>query len=227
MRVLVACECSGTVRRAFRERGHDAWSCDLLPATDGGPHIQGDAFVAANSERWDLLIAHPPCDYLTNSAAWAYKDPDYARYPGVGYHQKVVAGTLTGERRRAARIEATRFFLDLWNAPILRICIENPIGHMNTHPDLPDKLPGRQIIQPHQFGDDASKATVLWLKGLEPLRPTGDYPPRIVEHNGKMVKRWSNQTDSGQNRLPPSTGRAAQRAVTYPGISLAMADQWG
>lgn len=226
MRILVACECSGVVRNAFRKLGHDAFSCDLLPTFDGGPHIQGDAWQASRFGRWDMMIAHPPCDYLTNSAAWAYKDPDCARYPDVGYHQKVKSGTLTGQARRDARRAAVEFFLSLWRSDIPRICIENPIGCMNTHPDLPSSEPERQIIQPHQFGDDASKATVLWLKGLPPLKSTRNFPPRLVEWNGKMVKRWSNQTDSGQNKLGPSEDRASVRAVTYPGIAQAMASQW-
>lgn len=281
MRVLIACECSGTVRDAFVACGHEVWSCDLLPTERPGLHYQGDVlrildgwtparhtsecdpegdgwcqltdsdpseckcygptqdgveYLESEGElfarpidrpHWDLMIAHPPCDYLTNSAAWAYKDPDFRRYPGVGYHQRVQQGTLTGECRRHARVLAQRFFLHLWRAPIARICIENPIGAMNTHPELPDDLPGRQIIQPHQFGDDASKATCLWLKGLPPLQGTLDYPPRLVNYKGKTVKRWSNQTDSGQNCLPPSVSRASVRAVTYSGIAQAMADQWG
>lgn len=171
-----------------------------------------------------MLIAHPPCDFLTNSAAWAYKDADFERYPGVGYHQKVKPGTLTGAARRAAREEAVTFFLALWNSKIPKIAIENPIGHMNTRLDVRP-----QIIQPYQFGEDASKATCLWLKGLPPLVPTGYFPPRIVKYpkdSGKMVKRWSNQTDSGQNCLSPSEDRASVRAVTYPGIAKAMASQW-
>lgn len=237
MRVLIACECSGVVREAFRELGHEAWSCDLLPSSSPF-HLRGDVAYAIRENnafyfksldrhtRWDLMIAHPPCDYLTNSAAWAYPDADYEKYPGIGYHQKVKPGTLVGKERRDARKQAVEFFLSLWRAPIPRICMENPTGHMNTHPDLPQKHPFRQIIQPHQFNEDASKATTLWLKGLPPLIPTGDFPPRLVEWKGKMVKRWSNQTDSGQNKLPPSENRASDRAVTYQGIARAMAQQW-
>lgn len=234
MRILVACECSGVVRRAFRALGHDAWSCDILPAADGSEHhLQShvleilDQPIRMLQHSFQMMIAHPPCDYLTNSAAWAFPDPDFGKHPGVGYHQKVKDGTLTGVARRAARVEAVAFFLALWNCGIERICVENPIGRMNTHPDLPNKLPGRQIIQPHQFNEDASKATCLWLRDLPPLVPTGDFPPRIVELNGKKVRRWSNQTDSGQNRLSPSDDRASVRAVTYSGIANAMAQQWG
>jgi len=229
VKVLIACECSGVVRRAFRKLGHDAWSCDILPAEDCSEfHLQGDA-LSAIGRGWDLMIGHPPCDFLTNSAVWALKDADFVRYPDVGYHQKVKPGTLTGLARRTARQWAIEFFLALWNAPIPRIAIENPIGAMNTHPDLPSEEPGRQIIQPHQFGDDASKATCLWLKGLPHLVGTIDFPPRLVEWpkgSGKMVKRWSNQTDSGQNNVTPSASRSGDRAVTYQGIADAMANQW-
>lgn len=228
LRVLIGCERSGVVRRAFRALGHDAWSCDLEPAGDDSHyHHTGDVFEAIdNFGPWDILIAHPPCDYLTNSAAWAYRDPDFTKYPGVGYHQKVKPGILTGKARREARDEAVSFFLALWHCGIPRICIENPIGHMNTHPDLPNKLPGRQIVQPYQFGDDASKATCLWLKGLPPLIHTCYYPPRFVcdrcrftfpsgvrvgdghscpecGRNNPWLPRWSNQTDSGQNKINP------------------------
>lgn len=224
MRVLVACECSGVVREAFRALGHDAWSCDLKPADDGSEfHHTGDCLSVLSLE-WDLMIAFPPCDYLTNSAAWAYKDANFERYPGVGYHQKVKPGTLVGEARRAARVEAVAFFRALWNAPIPRICIENPVGHMSSL-----RKPS-QIIQPHQFGDDASKGTCLWLRELPLLVPTESFPPRIVEYppgSGKWVKRWSNQTDSGQSNVTPSDDRAAKRAVTYSGIAGAMAAQWG
>lgn len=218
MNVLVACEFSGTVREAFRRKGHNAWSCDLLAAADKSPfHYQRNVLDVMNQLSFDLMIGHPPCDYLTNSAAWAFTDGPY--------HQEVKPSTLVGEARREARREAANFFVALWNANIPRICLENPIGHMNTN------FPVRpQIIQPHQFGEDASKATCLWLKGLPPLIGTRDFPPRIVEWprgSGKMVERWSNQTDSGQNKLTPSKDRWKVRSQTYQGIASAMADQWG
>lgn len=217
MRVLVACECSGVVRDAFREMGHDAWSCDLLPDARGSEfHCQCDVADIIDSG-FDMLIAHPPCDYLTNSAAWAYTDGPY--------HQKTKPGTLVGAARREARAKAADFFLALWNCGISKIAIENPIGHMNTALNVRP-----QIIQPYQFGDDASKATCLWLKNLPPLRPTTFCEPRLVEWprgSGKIRPRWSNQTDSGQNKLTPSEQRASIRAVTYKGIAKAMAEQWG
>lgn len=218
MKVLIACEFSGTVRDAFLKLGHNAWSCDLLNTESIGPHIEGDALDVL-SEGWDLMIAHPPCTYLTNSAEWAYKDPDFNRYPGVGYHQKLKPDTLFGEARRKARAQAVEFFLALWNCSIPKICIENPVGHMSKH--LPKE--SRQVIQPYQFGEDASKATCLWLKGLNPLKETKYIAPRMV--NGKP--RWGNQTDGGQNKLPQTDDRWALRSKTYKGIANAMANQWG
>lgn len=214
MRVLVACETSGVVRDAFRAAGHDAWSCDLLPAQgDGRFHISGDALIAAHAGKWDMMIAHPPCTYLTNSAAWAFKDGPY--------HQRVKPGTLTGAARRAARVDAVQFVRDLWAAPIERKCIENPIGALSRLWRRPT-----QIIQPYQFGEDASKATCLWLENLAPLEPL----PRDRWHSPRIVggrPRWSNQTDSGQNRLSPSPNRWQVRSDTFPKIAAAMAAQWG
>lgn len=216
MKVLVACEFSGTVRDAFRKLGHDAWSCDLRSDVNGSSfHIQGDALEAVKMG-WDLLIAHPPCTYLTGSAEWAYGDGPY--------HQKVKPGTLVGAARRAARDEAAGFFMAMYNAPVERVAVENPVGCMSKRFRKPD-----QIIQPYDFGSDASKKTCLWLRGLPALTldPAQRVTGRIVTHNGKLVERWSNQTDSGQNRLSPSEEREAIRSVTYPGIAKAMAEQWG
>jgi hypothetical protein len=210
VKVLIGCEHTGSVRRAFRERGHDAWSCDLLPASDGDPHhLQCDVIDALDQD-WDLAIFHPDCTWLANSAAWAFRDGPY--------HQKVKPGTLVGVERRAARYRAIKFVIMLLNAPISRIAVENPIGALSRAIGRP-----QQIIQPWMFGADASKATCLWLKGLPPLEST-----RIIEpRNVRGRPRWANQTDSGQNRLPPSSDRWAKRAATYPGIAAAMAEQWG
>ncbi len=196
MRVLIACEYSGAVRDAFRARGHDAMSCDLLPTDVDGPHYQGDVFdVIGNG--WDLMIAHPPCTYLCSS--------------GLHWNGRV-------EGRAAKTEDALAFVRALLDAPIPRIAIENPVGCIGTRIRKAD-----QTIQPHQFGDDASKATCLWLKGLPLLTPTNRVPGRMV--NGKA--RWANQTDSGQNRLAPSADRWKLRSATFPGIAAAMADQWG
>lgn len=255
MRVIIGCEESQAVCIAFRELGHEAYSCDLQECSGGHPewHIVADvryvmmggvfttqAGTMVIVHRWDMGIFHPPCTYLTCSAEWAYKDPDYNRYPGVGYHQKVKPGTLTGLARREAREESLQFVCDLLNAPIDRKVLENPIGVISSRifwyvggeaglPEykvFPKKTIGcirPHVIQPYQFGDDASKATCLYYVNVDDLKPTEHVPPRIV--NGK--KRWSNQTDSGQNRESPSEDRAKIRSVTYPGIARAMAEQWG
>ena len=215
MRVLVACEFTGTVRDAFIERGHDAWSCDLLPTEKPGPHYTCDVREVLSGD-WDLIIAHPPCTYLTGAAAWALKDPDYDRYPGVGYHQKVKPGTLTGEARRKARHEAGMFAYRIWLA-CDRVVMENPRGGLSEYISDGEF----QEIQPYQFGHDASKATCLRMKGVRPLVPTEYVAPRVV--NGKP--RWGNQTDSGQNRLSPGADRWKERSRTYPGIADALADQ--
>jgi hypothetical protein len=198
MRILIACEYSGTVRDAFRVKGHDAWSCDLLPS-DGNAahHIQGDARDALRAAPWDMLIAHPDCTYLCAS--------------GLHWNQR-----REGRKQKTlAALDFVRLFLD---SPIPRICVENPIGRINTAIRKPD-----QYIQPHEYGHDASKRTGLWLKNLPPLTPTRHVAPRIVDGR----KRWANQTDSGQNKLTPTPDRWKERARTYQGWADAMAGQWG
>lgn len=196
MRVLIACEYSGTVRDAFRALGHDAMSCDLLPTDRPGPHFEGDVFDVID-QGWELMIAHPPCTYLCSSGLHWNK-----RYP---------------ERAQKTR-DALAFVQALMNAPIPRIAVENPIGRIGTAIRKAD-----QIIQPYQFGHDASKQTALWLKGVPLLLPTQLVAPRVVD--GKP--RWANQTDSGQNRLSPSLDRWKIRSTTYQGLADAMAQQWG
>ena len=195
MRVLVACEYSGVVRDAFRALGHDAWSCDLLPTDVPGPHYEGDV-TALLGEGWDLMVAHPPCTYLSVS----------------GMHW-----TKRGLRDPRLTEQALAFVQQLLDAPIERIALENPVSIISSRIRKPE-----QIVQPWQFGHDASKKTCLWLKNLPPLVPTQIIEPRVV--NGK--KRWGNQTDSGQNRLGPSEDRWKIRSQTYEGIARAMAEQW-
>lgn len=210
MRVLVGFESSGAVRGAFRKLGHDAYSCDLLDADDRSEyHIKGDIFDVANDPRWDLGIFHPVCTYLTNSAAWAFGDGPY--------HMKIKPGTLVGAARREAREKSLAQVRWLLALPYPK-AIENPRGFIGSM-----IKPPTQTIQPNWFGDDASKATCLWLDRLPLLIATRRLAGRFV--NG--VERWANQTDSGQNRLPPSADRWKKRSETYPGIAAAMADQWG
>lgn len=197
MRVLIACESSGVVREAFRALGHSAYSCDLLPAEDGSDyHIQQDVREVVRYDTWDLMIAHPPCTYLSSS----------------GMHW-----TARGLRDPMLTESAIGFFMLFTRTEIPHVAIENPVGVMSTRYRKPD-----QYIQPYQFGEDASKKTGLWLHNLPLLVPTDYVEPRMV--NGKP--RWSNQTDSGQNKLGPSSDRWKVRSSTYPGIAKAMAEQW-
>ena len=198
LKILVACEFSGVVREAFRAKGHDAWSSDLLPADDGSEfHIQGDVLECLE-DGWDMMIAHPPCTYLASSGLHWNK-----RIPG----------------REDKTHEAMIFFLNLIGEGFIshgikKIAVENPIGRISTEYRKPD-----QIIQPWQFGHPESKATCLWLKGLPKLKPT--------EILTKTSKYWQNQTPTGQNKFGPSPDRWKKRSITYSGIAAAMAEQWG
>lgn len=224
MRVLIGYSCCPLTRAAFERAGIEAWTCDLLPARDGSPrHLQCDVWEIAN-DNWDAGLFHPMCTFLTISAAWAFADPDFDRYPGVGYHQKVQPGTLVGEARR----EALDNFSRILNLPYPK-AVENPApSFVSKAIRSPD-----QTIHPHQFGDDASKRTGLWLDRLPKLRPTAFAAPRarharLTDLLGDpMVKRWGNQTDAGQNRLSPGVDRWLLRSETFPGIADAMGTQWG
>lgn len=184
MKVLIACEFSGIVRDAFIKNGHDAISCDLLPSEAPGPHIKDDVlgYLACD---WDLLVAHPPCTYLCNSGVrWLYT-----------------------EHGRWEKMEnAASFFMELFNANIGKICIENPIPHKYTRLPKYD-----QIIQPWQFGHGETKATCLWLKNLPKLAATS-----IVDGRTQKIHLMS-----------PSDDRSKNRSRTYTGIANAMAMQWG
>lgn len=202
MRVLIGCECSGVVRNAFRKYGHDAWSCDLEPASDGSPYHLQTNVLDVLTDTWDLGIFHPDCTYLANSGALRlYVDGKKANGPYPP--------------RWAEMRSAARFFRTLLECGIPSIAVENPVMH--GHAKVIIGAEPSQSIQPWQFGDDASKRTCLWLRNLPLLKPTD-----VLRKN-----RYANQTPSGQNRLGPSPERAAIRAVTYPGVADAMAQQWG
>lgn len=190
MRVLIACEYSGIVRDAFLRHGHEAMSCDLLPTDTPGPHYQGDVRDILR-DGWDLMIAHPPCTHLA------------------------VSGARWFPQKQAEQAEALAFVHTLWTAPIPRIALENPVSILSTHLRKPD-----QIIQPWQFGHEATKTTCLWLHGLPLLRPTKivDKGARHVTKSGRSMPAWYN--------LPPSADRGKIRSATFPGIADAMADQW-
>lgn len=197
MRVLVACEESQTVTKAFRARGHSAFSCDLLPATGGHPewHLRADVRdVLALTLPWDMLIGFPPCDHLAVSGArW--------------FPEKIADG------RQQAGIE---LFLALAHAEVPRVAIENPVGIMSTVWRKAD-----QIVQPWQFGDEATKTTCLWMRGLPPLLPTKIVGRGVIQvvKSGKRLPEWYSNA--------PRRTRKIVRSRTFPGLAAAMAEQWG
>ena len=269
MDVLIAREYSGIVRDAFTRAGHNAMSCDILPTESPGLHYQGDVRRVLDMG-WDLMIAHPPCTYLSSS----------------GLHWNKRGALVDGRPRAEMTEEALEFVRLLMAANIPRIALENPIGCIGTRIDAKAEYgfqttKATQTVQPWQYGHDASKATCLWLKGLPALEwDIGNIvPPRgwekvmgaadmlecevccepfCPEHHEHYADcdcigpteegvetataggvlfgtrlapaprmRWANQTDSGQNRLPPTADRWKIRSTTYSGIADAMAQQWG
>lgn len=196
-RVLVACEYSGTVRNAFLARGHDAWSCDLLPSEDAtNRHIIGDARELLG-EDWDLLmVAHPPCTRLCNS--------------GVRWLSQPPPGRTRADLWRELD-EGADLFSAFWNAPIERVCIENPVMHRHAKERIAGYAAPAQSVQPWQFGHGETKRTCFWLRSLPPLMPTS-----IVDGREARVHRMS-----------PGPDRWKHRSRFFPGIAAAMADQWG
>ncbi len=203
MRVLVACEESQAVCIAFRELGHEAYSCDIQDCSGGHPewHIKGDALELLKL-KWDLIIAHPPCTYLTNAGArWLH-----------------AGGTLNPERY-ALGIEAKEFFMAFYNADCPRIAVENPVPASVFN--LPEY---NQAIQPFEFGHPYSKKTCLWLKGLAPLEPT-----QVIEDHVPFISSgtYSKTHDPRYKGASRKGGSAKSRSKTFPGIAKAMAEQWG
>lgn len=205
MKVLVACEESQEVCKAFRELGHEAYSCDIQECSGGHPewHLKQDVIPLLNQD-WDLIIAHPPCTFLTVTGNRWFNVEKYG--------DKAI-------QRQKEREEAVEFFMQFANAKCEKIAIENPIGYMSTVYKKPT-----QIIHPYMFGDPARKATCLWLKGLPKLIPTNIVEPIIIHYqNGKGTDNpWHMET----MKLPPKE-RAKARSKTFPGIAKAMAEQWG
>ena len=229
MKVLVACEESQVVCKAFRERGHEAYSCDIIDCSGGHPewHIKQDVleilnphqisnsfygivFMTMNGEahaikgKWDLIIAHPPCTFLTVTGnRWFNVDR---------YGEKAI-------QRIKDREDAIKFFMAFANADCDKVVIENPVGVISTYWRKPD-----QIIQPYMFGDSAEKKTCLWLKGVEPLQPTNEVEPpeRVKFESGKTMPKW--YADAWHL---PKEERSRLRSQTFPGFANAMAEQWG
>jgi site-specific DNA-cytosine methylase len=206
MRVLIACEESQRVCIAFRNKGHEAYSCDILPCSGGHPewHIQGDVLEQLD-KGWDLMIAHPPCTYLSNA--------------GIGWFNETKYGEKAIKRKKL-RLEGFDFVMKLANAPIEKIVIENPVGWLNSHYKKPS-----QIIQPYYFGDTESKRTCLWIKGLPNLKPTKIVKPKIYAYYLKGKKKG--KPIYGNDYLKFSKDRGMIRSKTFQGIADAMAEQWG
>lgn len=221
MNVLVACEESQAVCKAFREKGHNAFSCDIQEESGGHPewHILGDCLPLLNGNctfttrggqtetidgRWDLIIAHPPCTYLTVTGNRWFNVERYGD---------------KARKRIKDRETAVDFFMTLANADCERIAIENPVGYMSTYWRKPD-----QIIQPYMFGDPFEKKTCLWLKNLPQLVPTNEVSPpeRVKFDSGKTMPAWY-----AEAWHLPSEERARLRSKTFPGIAKAFAQQWG
>ena len=198
-KILIACEESQAVCKAFRELGHEAYSCDILPCSGGHPewHIQGDVLEQLDKE-WDLMIAHPPCTHLAVSGARWFTE---------------------GKKPWSLQEEALEFVRKLMEAPIDKICVENPVSVISTKIKKPD-----QYIQPWQFGHEASKKTCLWLKNLPKLEPTKivDKGESVIYKSGRTMPKW--YADAWKL---PKEERAKLRSKTYPGIAKAMAEQWG
>ena len=218
MRILIACEESQTLTERFRALGHEAISCDLKPGKINSDwHYHGSVFDILGDD-WDMMIAHPPCTFLTVTANKWLKD-----------QPKRVSGKLVGQERRDARAEAIEFFMALWNAPISRIAIENPIGCMSSVFRKAD-----QIIHPYYFGDPATKATCLWLKNLPKLQwsnhsdlfaeSTTVEPEFYITKTGKKYPAWSMIEAA---KIKDLDQRSEFRSKTFPGIANAMANQWG
>lgn len=217
VRVLVACEYSGTVRNAFLARGFDAWSCDLLPSEDrSNRHITGDARDLLG-DGWDLLmVAHPPCTRLCNSGVRWIDDPSAMKNPGEDFtaDERAAWPFMDLAARRALMQvkldQGAELFSTFWNAPIERICVENPVMHRHAKERIRNYRPPAQSVQPWQFGHGETKRTCFWLKNLPPLKPTD-----IVEGREARVHLAS-----------PGPDRWKERSRFFPGIAAAMADQW-
>ena len=202
MRVLVACEESQEVCKAFRALGHEAYSCDIQPCSGGHPewHIQGDVLehIRNHAEEYDMMLAFPPCTHLAVSGARWFKD------------------------KAREQKEAIEFFMALANSPIEKICIENPVGIMSTKYRKPD-----QYVQPWQFGHPEPKKTGFWLKNLPPLQPTKIVEPKYLYFTSKKNKSGVSRYSPKWGALGPGVDRGKIRSKTYAGIAEAMAKQWG
>lgn len=223
MKVLIACEESQRVCIAFRERGHEAYSCDIIEPSGGHPewHIQGDCIPILSGgtcitmdglrhhiDKWDLIIGHPPCTYLTVSANKYYEVAQYGD---------------KARQRQQYRYKAIVFFMQIMSAAAEKIAVENPVGIMSRAYRKPD-----QIIQPYEYGEHARKATCLWLKGLPKLMPTNIVDPGVISRTGSSSGAHADGSDGKGKWIPFSDPELKKlRSKTFYGIARAMAEQWG
>lgn len=232
MNVLVACEESQRVCEAFRNLGHNAFSCDIVECSGGHPewhfkedvlkvipnrggHLEsGDEYYLPEGEEWDLMVAHPPCTYLSVSGAQWYYHPEDKDLPKEKRRPHPLYPTRAQDRE-----DAVEFFMKFYNSDVKRIAIENPVGIMSTRFRKPD-----QIIEPWMFGDEASKKTCLWLKNLPKLNPTNIVGKGevVVGKNGWKMQKWFSDAFG-----LPKAERQKIRSKTFPGIAKAIAEQWG
>lgn len=208
VKILVACEESQVVTKAFRTRGYEAYSCDIIDCSGNHPewHIKDDAIKVMKSQKWDCIISHPPCTYLTVTGNKWMKPEFKDRFPN----------------REQQRLDAIKFFMEFANADCDFIAIENPVGIMASEWRKPD-----QYVHPYFFGDPHSKKTGLWLKGLPLLKPTLMVEPEMYVYKtgpkaGRSDPMWHMET----LKLPPAE-RAKARSKTFAGFAAAIADQWG
>ncbi|WP_419902087.1 hypothetical protein [Kiloniella sp.] len=226
MKVLIGCETSGIVRDAFLARGHDAWSCDLLPAdTNTNRHIQDDVLNVINMDDWDLLmVAHPPCTRLCNSGVRWLSSPPKRLEASYYTDMERAAYAAMNEKERLAFMwdglrKGVKLFSSLWNADVPLVAIENPVMHKHAKERIDNFQPHAQAIQPWQFAkadeteDNVKKKTCLWLKNLPKLTPTG-----LLD--GSTARDECHKASPGKDRWK-------ERSKFFPGIADAMADQWG
>jgi hypothetical protein len=218
MKILIACEESQTICKAFRELGHQSFSNDLLPSSGGHPewHLHMDIFEAIKSDQWDMMIAHPPCTYLTSSGVQWLSHPDDIELP---FDQRRPHPKYPN--RRQDMIDSVEFVKAIFNSDIPKIAIENPIGVLSSKWKKPD-----QIIQPYHFGDEATKSTCLWLKNLPLLQHTNvvGKGERTFFASGKSHPKWY---ADAMAKAKTKAERQTLRSKTFPGIANAIATQWG
>lgn len=234
MKVLVACEESQAVCKAFRKMGHEAYSCDIQDCSGGRPewHLKEDVLGVIKREKWDMIIAFPPCTYLTNTANVWLRHPDDAasKNGGVVKPLNECRPHPKHPRRREQREDAAKFFLEIAKSDCPRICIENPIGYMNENQWMLENFTKPPVMHPYHFGDPVRKATMFWVKGLPVLKETNNvkHLVKLVKYESKSGKKITFDESYLKGVKRSKAGESSvERSKTYNGVALAMAQQWG